>query len=89
MAEPVKYVAADMATPVKYVALRVGFVDGRMVAKGDPFFWSGKPPKWAKPASEMPVIPEEKPIGGDTKPAAAQAAVKRKAEGLPSKGTAS
>lgn len=74
---------------VKYVAMKIGFVDGRMVAKGESFVWSGKAPKWAKPASENPVVPPEKVLGGDTKPPAAQAAVKRKAEGLPSKGTAS
>lgn len=74
---------------VKYVAMKAGFVDGRMVAAGDSFMWAGKAPKWAKPASEKPVVPAEKIIGGDTKPPAAQAAVKRKAEGLLSKGTAS
>lgn len=76
-----------MADPVEFVALRLGFVNGKMVQPGQKFMWSGKTPKWAKPASENPVIPAEKPMGGDTKPADAQAAVKRKAEGIPSKGT--
>lgn len=77
-----------MAEAVEYVALRLGFVNGKMVEKGQRFKWAGKAPKWAKPASENPVVPADKPLGGDTKPAEIQAAVKRKAEGLPAKGAA-
>ena len=71
-----------MAAPTKYVAMSMGFIDGKMVQPGQKFFWSGRPPKWAKPASENPVLPEPK-LMGDTKPADTQAAVKRKAEGVP------
>lgn len=72
-----------MSGPVKYIAMKLGFVDGKMVQPGASFFWNGKgkPPKWGKPASEKPVVPEAKPLGGDTKPADAQAAVRRKAKG--------
>ena len=71
-----------MSGPVKYIAMKLGFVDGNMVQPGASFFWSGRAPKWAKPASEKPVVPEAKPLGGDTKPADTQAAVRRKAKGV-------
>lgn len=80
-----------MGEPVKYIAMRACFINGEMVSKGDTFFWTGKVPRRevAVPASERPEVKADAPLGGDTKPKAAQAAVKRKAEGLPSKGTAS
>lgn len=71
-----------MGEPVKYVAMKIGFIDGKMVQPGAKFLWSGRPPKWAKPASENPVVPADKPLGGDIKPADTQAAVKRKAKGV-------
>jgi hypothetical protein len=74
---------------IELVAVERGFVDGRMVEPGKSFVLpaldaSGKPrkvPKWAAIKSQYQPKPT-KPVVGDLKPKAAQAAVKTKSATL-------
>lgn len=74
---------------IELVAVERGFIDGRMVEPGKAFVLpaldaSGKPrkvPKWAAMKGEYQPKPA-KPVAGDLKPKAAQAAVKTKSAAL-------
>lgn len=74
--------AAVASVPVEMVAMKLAFYNGAMVHPGQTFMFTGKVlPKWAKPASEKPIVPKAPPLNGDTKPKDAQAAVKKKVLG--------
>lgn len=69
------------------VAVRRGFSQGKLIEPGQEFAHAGEAAEfgdtdpWAVPLGTPVTLVPDKPIGGDTKPAAARAAVKAKAEG--------
>lgn len=77
---------------MELIALRMGFYDNRRVRPGQRFHFKGqKPPKWAAPVEDVEIRPTGTPVLkgekakapiGDTKPAEAQAASKRKTGGV-------
>ena len=72
--------------PIQLVAVERGFAMGRMLEPGEKFLFAPlrddgtarKLPKWAVRAGD-PALAKPKPVAGDLKPKAAQAAVKVKA----------
>lgn len=77
------------STTVQLVAVERGFYGNQMIEPGKSFTFesvgaNGRPrkvPKWAVPAEAYKAKPA-KPVAGDLKPKAAQAAVKQKAATL-------
>ena len=77
--------AAKEQISARLFANKAGFYEGRYIKAGDEFDFVGpKLPKWATRADDPALLTgkgKAKPLQGDTKPAAAQAAAKSKASG--------
>ena len=71
---------------MELIAIKRAFHDNSLIEAGHPVTWPDgvKPPSWAVPkdkAAAALAAERSKPLNGDLKPKAAQAAVRKKAAG--------